>query len=77
MSSDVLTPFDVDNDALAADLRRLADGLDDHDVLIKRVTTAHTTAVDRDPSVATLMLRYHFADEELVDQLTYVGDGDE
>lgn len=41
-----LSAYDVDTDAVADALRRLADGVDDHDVAIERIRTAQDADVD-------------------------------
>ena len=61
-SNRVLSGMDTDTDAVVTALRDLADGIESNDILLKRLTTAHTAEAE-DASGTTLMLRYIFTHE--------------
>lgn len=71
MAKNVLTGLDVDTDALAEDLRQLADDIEANDVGVTRVTTAETASTD-DAAVSTLMVRFARFDDADRPVLNYI-----
>jgi hypothetical protein len=73
-----LQAFDVDTDALADALERMADGIRDGGIMVEEIETRHRAVIE-DPSTFDFRLRYVAKDEyeDVVDAIQYDSGADE